>query len=627
MPAVDKIRKLDLGATVIGPKTVSFKVWAPKKDSVSVEIKSSGGDKRVPLDKNSGGYFTGTAEDVRAGDCYYYILDHDERCPDPASRFQPEGVHGPSQVVDPGEFFWTDNEWRGISLRDFIIYELHIGTFTREGNFESIIPRLDYLSDLGITAIELMPVAQFPGNRNWGYDGVYPFAPQKTYGGPEGFKKLIDAAHGKGLALVLDVVYNHLGPEGNYLGRFGPYFTDRYRTPWGDAINFDGPYSDDVKHFFIENALYWVEEFHVDGLRLDAVHGIFDFSARHFLRELCDEVHSHAKVLGREITIIAESDLNDVRIINPPGIGGYGLDAQWDDDFHHSLHTLMTGERRGYYEDFGDIWHLEKVFREGFAYTGQYSRYRKRRHGNSPKDRPASQFIVFSQSHDQVGNRLAGDRSGRTLSLEKLKLAAGVVIFSPFVPLLFMGEEYAETAPFYYFTSHSDHGLGRAVREGRQKEFAAFEWKGNIPDPQDEKTFFDSRLNPDLSGEGAHRFIYMFYRELLRLRKSIPPLRNPVKDNMEVSGFEDDKALYMRRWIGDDEVFSLYNFGEDILSAGLTVPDGTWEKTIESSAKRWGGKGESAPDKIMPANGKISLNLFPHSFVLYRNSSKRRSDG
>ena len=623
MRIIEKSWKLDLGATVDGPKGVYFRVWAPGKESVSVKIISAGKAGEILLNKDAKGYFAGIAEGVRSGDLYYYILDRDYRYPDPASRFQPQGVHGPSQVVDPGEFLWDDYEWRGISLRDFIIYELHAGTFTKEGTFESIIPLLDYLADLGITAIELMPVAQFPGNRNWGYDGVYPFAPQNTYGGPGGLKKLINAAHKKGLAVILDVVYNHLGPEGSYLGRYGPYFTDRYRTPWGEAINFDGPYSNEVRHFFIENALYWIDEFHIDALRLDAVHGIFDFSAGHFLRELCDSVHLHAQRLGREVSVIAESDLNDARIIDPPEIGGHGLDAQWSDDFHHSLHALITGERMGYYEDFGKMEHLEKAFREGYVYTGQYSRYRKRRHGNSPKDRAAYQFVVFSQSHDQVGNRMAGDRLSRALPFEKLKLVAGVVILSPFLPLLFMGEEYGETAPFCYFTSHSDHDLIQAVREGRKKEFASFGWRDDIPDPQDEKTFLDSKLNLDLSREGVHGVLYGYYTELVRLRKDIPALRDPVKENMEVSGFEDDKALYLRRWIKGDELFCLYNFGDDILNAGLELPEGTWEKVMESSAEKWGGRGEHAPENIEVKEGKISLSLAPNSFVLYRSSEKR----
>lgn len=623
MPASKERRRPAPGATMTGPQSVSFRVWAPGSNDVSVKIVSAGATAEIPLNKDPMGYFEGVAKGVRPGDLYFYVLDHDHRYPDPASRFQPNGVHGASQVVDPAEFLWEDTGWKGISLKDFIIYEMHIGTFTKEGTFGAVIPLLDSLVDLGITAVELMPVAQFPGHRNWGYDGVYPFAPQNSYGGPTGLKELINSAHKKGLAVILDVVYNHLGPEGNYLGHYAPYFTDRYRTPWGDAINFDGPHSDEVRRFFIDNAIYWIEEFHVDGLRLDAVHGIFDFSALHFLRELRDCVRLQAERMGREIPVIAESDLNDVRVINPPEIGGHGLDAQWDDDFHHALHTLVTDERMGYYADFGKPAQLEKVFREGFAYTGQYSRFRKRRHGNSPKGRPSSQFIVFSQSHDQVGNRMAGDRTSLTLSFEQLKLAAGVVIFSPFVPLIFMGEEYGETAPFRYFTSHSDNDLGRAVRQGREKEFASFKWNGEVPDPQDEKTFIDSRLNRHLFREGTHGILFTFYRELIGLRKDIPVLRDPVNENMEATTL-DDKAFYVRRWVSGDEVFILYNFGGDTLRSSLQLHREKWEKVLESSAKQWGGGGEHAPEIIDRQDGSLPLVLAPHSFALYRTVGKRK---
>jgi maltooligosyltrehalose trehalohydrolase len=615
MRVFDKIWKLDLGATVIDPKGVSFRVWAPERDSVSVK-KVSGKACEIPLRKTAQGYFTGIAEGVGAGDRYVYVLDQNNYYPDPASRFQPDGVHSPSQVIDPFEYSWSDEEWKGISRQDFIIYELHVGTFTKEGTFEAIIARLDYLRDLGITAIELMPVAQFPGNRNWGYDGVYPFAPQNTYGGPKGLKELINLAHNRGLAVILDVVYNHLGPEGNYLGRYGPYFTYRYKTSWGDALNFDGPYSDEVRHFFIDNALYWIDEFHIDALRLDAVHGIFDFSAGHFLRELSDSVHLHAQRLGREVSVIAESDLNDARIINPPEIGGHGLDAQWNDDFHHAVHALITSECRGYYEDFGKIGHLEKAFREGFTYTGQYSRYRKRKHGNSPKDRAAYQFIVFSQSHDQVGNRMAGDRLSQTQSIEKLKLAAGVVILAPFIPLFFMGEEYGETAPFHYFISHSDSALIQAVREGRKREFASFGWRDDMPDPQDEKTFIDSKLSFDFSEKG--KALYRFYRELIRLRKEIAALHKTSKDDIDTHCFEDDKALLVRRWSNQDQVFSLYNFGDKVLDGNLALPEVTWEKILESSSREWGGSRNTSPEKIESHIGNISLRIAPHSFVLYR---------
>jgi maltooligosyltrehalose trehalohydrolase len=408
---------------------------------------------------------------VKPGTRYFYRLDGNTERPDPASKFQPEGVHGPSQVIDP-HFVWEELHWSGIPFSHYVLYELHVGTFTAQGTFDAIVPHLDELKDLGITSIEIMPVAQFPGDRNWGYDGVYPGAVQNSYGGPEGLKRLIDACHQRGLAVTLDVVYNHLGPEGNYLCDFGPYFTDRYHTPWGAAINFDGPDSDAVRRFFIENALSWVTEFRLDALRLDAVHGIFDFSALHFLQELAAAVHEQAERLNRRIYVIAESDLNDVRLVSSPELGGYGLDAQWNDDFHHALHTLLTGERTGYYEDFGRIQDLAKAFAEGFVYSGAYSPARRRRHGNTSKDLAADRFVVCAQNHDQVGNRLKGDRLSALVSFEGLKLAAAVVLLSPFIPLLFMGEEYGETAPFPYFVSHSDPDLIEVVRRGRRAEFA-----------------------------------------------------------------------------------------------------------------------------------------------------------
>ncbi len=405
---------LDIGASLISKEEVRFKVWAPLTEKFSVEITSQKKTRIIRLDKNERGYFEGIGKGVYNGDCYFYVLENESRHPDPASRFQPAGVHGPSQIIDTSNFQWEDEGWEGVPFRKFIIYELHVGTFSRDGTFESVIPYLDYLKELGITAVELMPVAQFPGERNWGYDGVYPFAPQNSYGGPRGLKTLINTCHKKGIAVILDVVYNHLGPEGNYLRNFGPYFTDKYKTPWGDAINFDGPYSDEVRHFFISNALYWLTEYHADALRIDAIHGIFDFSAKHFLQELGETVRNQAELLGRNVRLMVESNLNDVRFINPIEIGGYGLDAQWNDDFHHSLHTLITGEDKGYYQDFGEMEHLIKAFREGFVYSGGYSKFRKRRYGNSSIDRPAHQFIVFSQNHDQVGNRMSGDRLAQT---------------------------------------------------------------------------------------------------------------------------------------------------------------------------------------------------------------------
>ncbi len=606
---------LELGASFRNGK-LHFRVWAPKTREVSVKIVTSGKEQAFPLSGGPNGYFTASADGLSPGDRYFYLLDGIRQYPDPASRFQPEGVHGPSEVVDPSAFEWHDNDWKGTAEEDFIIYELHIGTFTGEGTFQALVTRLDYLVELGITAIEIMPVAQFPGSRNWGYDGAYPFAPQNSYGGPGELKTLIDSCHGRGLSVILDVVYNHLGPEGNYLDNYGYYFTDKYQTPWGKAVNFDGPYSDEVRRFFIDNALYWLTEYHIDALRLDAVHGIFDFSARHFLRELADAVRHSKKMSGRNVYIIAESDLNDVRIIKPRKAGGYGIDALWNDDFHHALHALITGEDKGYYEDFGEIGHMGKAFRDGFVYSGQYSKFRKRHHGSISKSVPPYKFMVYSQNHDQVGNRMRGDRLSQTLSLEKIKLCAAMVILSPYIPLLFMGEEYGETAAFQYFISHTDSRLIQNVREGRREEFAGFEWQEGLPDPQAESTFLNSKLHIELREHGNHKILFEFYRKLLRLRKKIPLLNRPDKKSMEVTTLEAEKVLMVKRWDSDDEVVSISSFNEK----RVFVPQrfqGVWDKMVESSSNRQGGNGEPATEPEYEGPGNL-LSIAPFSFVLYR---------
>ncbi|KPK21748.1 MAG: malto-oligosyltrehalose trehalohydrolase, partial [Dehalococcoidia bacterium SM23_28_1] len=375
---------LSLGASFLEDSRSRFVVWAPLAHKVEVHLLAPR-EKLAPMESGDRGYHHAVVDGVEPGSLYMYRLDERRERPDPTSRFQPQGVHGPSQVVSP-HFEWEDGRWTGLPLQEYAIYELHVGTFTPTGTFEAVIPYLDELRELGITAIELMPVAQFPGARNWGYDGVHPFAVQNSYGGPQGLKRLVNACHKLGLAVVLDVVYNHLGPEGNYLIEFGPYFTDRYKTPWGAALNFDGPHSDEVRRFFIENALYWVSEFHVDALRLDAVHAIVDHSAVPFVEELAEAVHDRAEQLDRRIHVVAESNLNDARLIRPRALGGYGLDAQWNEDFHHCLHALLTRERTGYYQDFGEFGQLVKAFSEGFVYSGQYSSSRRRRHGSSSRD-------------------------------------------------------------------------------------------------------------------------------------------------------------------------------------------------------------------------------------------------
>jgi maltooligosyltrehalose trehalohydrolase len=475
---------------------------------------------------------------------------------------------------------------------------------------------LQNLKNLGITAIELMPVAQFPGSRNWGYDGTYPFAVQNSYGGPDGLKHLVNGCHQVGLAVVLDVVYNHLGPEGNYLADFGPYFTDRYRGPWGHPINFDGPYSDEVRRYFIENALHWLVEFHFDGLRLDAVHGILDFSAQPFLQQLALEVNHSTGSLNRQVYLIPESDLNDTRLIRSRELGGFGLDAQWNDDFHHSLHTLLTGEQTGYYQDFGRLHHLVRAFSEGYVYSGDYSHYRKRSHGNSSRSIAAEQLIVFAQNHDQVGNRAQSERLSQLVSFEAQKLSAGVVLLSPFIPLLFMGEEYGETAPFYYFVSHSDAGLIEAVRRGRREEFTAFRWEGEPPDPQGEATFLQCKLDPELRFQGQHEILYRFYGELIRLRRESPPLKVLDKGRLEVTGLEEKKALLWRRWTEEQQMAAVFHFGKQARSFSLPLPEGHWRKQLDSADSIWGGPGSTVSSEVV-SDGKISLSLPAESFVLF----------
>jgi maltooligosyltrehalose trehalohydrolase len=569
----------------------------------------------MPLKPREQGYWEGIIAGVGPGTRYFFRLNNTHDRPDPASRYQPEGVHGPSEIVDQGDFDWSDHEWAGIPLEDFVVYELHVGTFTPEGTFAAVIPHLPELRELGVTAIEIMPIAQFSGERNWGYDGAHPFAVQKSYGGPDGFKALVDACHREGLALILDVVYNHLGPEGNYLREFAPYFTDRYRTPWGEAINFDGPGSDEVRAYFIENALAWFRDYHVDALRLDAVHAIFDFSAKTFLQELAERTREYSLEAGRPHLLIAESDLDDVRLIRAPEQGGYGLDAQWHDDFHHALHTLLTGDRQGYYEDFGTAADLCKAFREGFVYDWRYSPHRRRHHGSSSREQPARQFVVCSQNHDQIGNRMQGERLISLAGFEAAKTAAAAVLFSPYIPLLFMGEEYGEGAPFLYFVSFPDPDLAEAVRRGRREEFSAFAWKDEPPDPQDIETFHRSKLNREKRRQGRNQAMYDFYRQLLRLRGDLPALRHPDKKNLESGIVTGASALWLNRWRDVNRVTALFNFGREKVPLDFPAGGGRWEKLLDSAEEHWQGPGSHLPEN---ATGQEPVILSPVSCALYR---------
>jgi maltooligosyltrehalose trehalohydrolase len=602
---------LKLGASCLEASAVEFRVWAPKAHSLAVKLL----DRRESIDltREPLGYWKGLVQDLSPGTRYQYLLNHSLERPDPASRFQPDGVHGPSEILDPNTFTWTDQDWQGLPLAQYIIYELHTGTFTPEGTFDAIIPRLPYLRDeVGITAIELMPVAQCPGMKNWGYDGTYLFAPQSSYGGPDGLKKLVNACHAAGLAVIMDVVYNHLGPEGNYLGDFGPYFTDTYRTPWGSAINYDGAESDPVRDFVTSNAVYWIHEYHVDALRLDAIHGIFDFSAKHILQEIGEAVHAEGQRLNREVHVIAESDLNDTRIIAPVSKGGYGLDAQWSDDFHHALHSLLTKERNGYYQDFGQLKELAQAMRAGVVYTGQYSPHRQRKHGNSFKQRSPVQLVVFAQNHDQIGNRAQGDRLSGLISFQALKAVNATVLLSPYLPLVFMGEEYGEKAPFLYFIDHGDPDLIEAVRQGRKREFAAFGWT-DIPDPYDQETFERSKLRPDLESNQHQQAHLRWFQTLIHLRKSIPALGTGTKSGRIHVGTHQRSQLLIihRRAEQGADALMLIGFHHMAALALTKLPSGTWENRLDSEASIFGGQEEQpAPSKLMIQDSEpVSLKL------------------
>ncbi|PYS50553.1 MAG: malto-oligosyltrehalose trehalohydrolase [Acidobacteria bacterium] len=604
----------DLGAVWLDENRYRFRVWAPFSKEVHLHMVAPY-EKVVRMQGNRGGHHQIILDDVAPGTRYVYRLDDGTELPDPVSRYQPDGVFGPSQVVDP-RFEWGDAHWFGLPIENYIIYELHVGTFTSAGTFEAVIPYLDELVRIGITAIELMPVAQFPGTRNWGYDGVFPYAVQNSYGGPGGLKSLVNVCHQRGLAAILDVVYNHIGPEGNGLPKFGPYFSERYKTPWGAALNFDDAHSDEVRRFFISNALEWITDYHLDALRLDAVHAMLDHSALNFLEELAESVHERGTTLNRRVYVIAESALNDTRLIRSTELGGYGLDAQWNDDFHHSLHTLLTKERAGYYVDFGDFQHMAQAFSEGFVYSGHYSVTRGRRHGNSSRGIPSVKFVVYAQNHDQIGNRMWGERLSQLVSFEGLKLASTLVLLSPFIPLLFMGDEYGETAPFLYFVSHSDPRIIEAVRHGRKEEFAAFNWSGEPPDPQDEQTFRTSQLNHPLKHQGRHRVLLEYHAELIRLRKSLPALRCLSKEKMDVVSFEEDRVLAVRRWNGDNEVLAVFNFRDREVRPIENFPFGVWHKRLDSQDTRWMGKGSSCPDVIDTGSGG-ALVLPPQVAVVF----------
>jgi maltooligosyltrehalose trehalohydrolase len=520
------------------------RIWAPAVKEVIIEVEGG----RRSMHRTDGGWWELRESPLRHGSEYAVILDEKKPVADPRSPWQPLGPEGPSRVFDHSLFAWTDAGWQTRPLSSAMIYELHVGTFSPEGTFRGIENHLDHLLDLGVSHIELMPVNAFPGSRGWGYDGVNLYAPHEPYGGPEGLKHLVNTCHGRGLGVILDVVYNHLGPAGNYLEWFGPYYSNRYHTPWGRALNFDGEGSHEVRRFFCDNALMWLRDYHFDGLRIDAVHAIYDRSAVHFLELLAEEVHDLESQVGRHLFLIAESDLNDPRVVQRPEVGGYGFHAQWNDDFRHSLHSILTGERNGYHGDFGTLADLAKALKHAFVYDGRYSQYRNRCHGRPVQMLSGHNFLGYLQNHDQIGNRAQGERSSRLMGPGRLKIGAALILTSPFIPMLFQGEEWGASTPFQYFTDHQDPELGRAISKGRQEEFSAFGWDPEeIPDPQKVETFEHSRLNWEEKDLEPYRSILEWHRDLIRLRRRVPSLTDGCLDRVQTIFDEEQKWFLLLR--------------------------------------------------------------------------------
>lgn len=547
----------------------TFEVWAPLVSRVAVKVN----DSLLPmLGPDEQGWWRLRVNEAGPGSDYGFQVDGEEGIlPDPRSLWQPGGVHALSRVYDQGAFVWSDTAFQPPPLSSAIIYELHVGTFTPEGTLDSAIAKIDHLVNLGITHVELMPVAAFDGVHGWGYDGVALFAVHQPYGGPDALKRFVDAAHAKGLAVLLDVVYNHFGPAGNYTGKFGPYIVDAHRTPWGGAVNLESAWSHQVRRFFCDNALMWMRDFHIDGLRLDAVHAYLDRSAIHFLEQLAVETSELQATLGRRKVLIAESDSNDPRIVTAREAGGFGIGAQWSDDFHHALFAILTpGPLGGYYEDFGSLAQLAKALQHTFVYDGIYSKHRKRVHGKPPVNLPQHRFLGYIQNHDQVGNRATGDRVHESAGLERAMIAAAIVLMSPFVPMIFQGEEWAASSPFQYFADHQDPALARAVSEGRNGEFEAFGWDPqSIPDPEKRETFQRSKLNWDELSDGNHSRIQDWYRELIRLRRSTPALNNAQPGNVHVSFDETMKWLMLER----GEIRTICNLGQG--EHAFSIPEGS----------------------------------------------------
>lgn len=611
---------MELQSAVRKENKIQFSVWAPLKEKMILHIVKPF-DEQYEMRKNEEGYWKVSIKNLDGDILYFFKPNGEKDYPDPASNFQPQGVHGPSQVINHEDYKWNDEVWKGLPLEEMIIYELHVGTFTNEGTFKSLISRLDELKKVGINAVEIMPVAQFPGNRNWGYDGVFPYSVQNSYGGPDGLKKLVDACHQKNIAVILDVVYNHLGPEGNYFSLFASYFTDKYHTPWGDAINFDGEWSDGVRDFFSNNIIYWFEHYHIDALRCDAIHAIFDNGAVHFWQYVQSKIAELEKKKGKRFHLVAESDLNDPKVVKAVDKGGFGFTAQWLDDFHHALYVLLNPADQKRYYDFGTMQQLAKAYTDGFVHSGEWVKFRKRKYGASSAGIPGNKFIVFNLNHDQVGNRVDGARLCMQVDFERIKLAAAAILLSPYIPMLFMGEEYADDTPFYYFVSHSDKELIKAVQEGRKNEFKEFGFEGETLDPQSEETFNASKIHWEKRNEGQHKIILQWHKELISLRKTNVVLKNFSKKDIAVETLNEDGFVLMRQSPqADEKLICFFNLSEKEIS--FKIPD--WfeqgKKVIDSKDDRWTSQNnqnnQSHPSQIKSGD---NFSLAALSVVVYNS--------
>lgn len=586
--------------------SLKFKVWAPEKKHMILHI-ASPYEKEYPMIKDETGYFEITITSNEKELLYFFKPEGINDYPDPASHYQPEGVNGPSQTIDHEKFEWSDKSWQGLAFHELIMYEIHVGTFTPEGTFDAIIPRLSDLKDTGINAIELMPVSPFPGTRNWGYDGVFPYAVQHSYGGPQGLKKLVNACHENGIAVFLDVVYNHLGPEGNNFSQFGPYFTKKYSTPWGESINFDGDWSDGVREYFAHNIIHWMENYHIDGLRCDAIHTMYDNGAVHFWELAAGQVKKLEQKLGRKFYLVAESDLNSPKVVKPVEDGGYGFNAQWLDDFHHALYKMINPSDRERYYDFGSVEQLAKAYKDGFVHSGEWVKFRKRKYGASSAGISGEKFVAFNCNHDQAGNRAGGERLCMLVNTDRVKIAAAALLLSPYVPLLFMGEEYGDDTSFFYFISHSDEELINAVRSGRKAEFEEFGFDKEIPDPQDEETYRRSKIHWEKRENGHHKQLLEWHRKLIKMRKELPALKTFEKKNVSVETINKEALVLIRRSSNEiEKLFCFFNFSAEEIYYNCLI---NGEKILDSK--------NDHPDKITQG----ILCLLPESVVVYRQNN------